>query len=656
MVPTLIFQPDLPHTAPPTPCNHSCRAHWAEEARRILALTRKMEARETTFTLGETGAEEIVSTRLFGYNLELTRHGMFAGLSAQLVANRLFTSPDGAWPPPRWERAGEQSPRLEAPGISGTETTFAVRCSVGGGHASACGVRQRQVLDGFDAGLGSGSSIALVAGKEYAARVALRTSVETSERALEMSFMMSEDDGSGDQIFSYRWLEQTGGQAWHAHSFNFTSPVTTRSAILSLVGHHAGKRKLLVRFWIGAISLMPADNFHGARTDVIHSLRRIGFRGPVRWPGGCYSSVAAPWQQGLLPPDRRPPVKAPPATHFCNAVPGGLLAHTDGYAEHWPSIDEYMKIIRVLRAEPAVGMQVQFGSDEEVASGREFVEYCNGGLSTPMGRLRASRGHPEPFGIQIWYLGNEMGVQGRYPPSGKPGEWANPVAAATAEEYRDILGRVIPALLAVDSSLKLVAANAAPNVSVRFASQERLAAGWNAPYLEQFGSSIWANSHHHYMRQPAMWDPISMTITAKRSHSHAISSLRQFRRHLDSASPHGSYISFDEWALGPPWSTKQFGSPHALYGASLLIQLIRNAASLKLRSANYYEPINEGAIKVGPWNCSLTPLGEAFELLSRHQGNFLLVRTDGERHVDDDDLEMLASSDGRIRGMEPALY
>jgi len=44
------------------------------------------------------------------------------------------------------------------------------------------------------------------------------------------------------------------------------------------------------------------------------------------------------------------------------------------------------------------------GTPEEAAA---WVEYCNGPANTPMGALRASNGHPEPFGVRVWELGNE---------------------------------------------------------------------------------------------------------------------------------------------------------------------------------------------------------------------------------------------------------
>eukprot|EP00326_Haptolina_ericina_P018305 CAMPEP_0181175462 /NCGR_PEP_ID=MMETSP1096-20121128/4092_1 /TAXON_ID=156174 ORGANISM="Chrysochromulina ericina, Strain CCMP281" /NCGR_SAMPLE_ID=MMETSP1096 /ASSEMBLY_ACC=CAM_ASM_000453 /LENGTH=290 /DNA_ID=CAMNT_0023263451 /DNA_START=40 /DNA_END=912 /DNA_ORIENTATION=- len=134
-----------------------------------------------------------------------------------------------------------------------------------------------------------------------------------------------------------------------------------------------------------------------------------------------------------------------------------------------------------------------------------------------------------------------------------------------------------------------------------------------------------------------------MTMAGKLPRSHALASLLVFRKLLDAASPHPSSIALDEWALGPPWSTQRFGLPHAIYGASLLSLITRHAQQLRLTSANYYEPINEGAITVGPWNSTLTPLGHVFELLSRHQDGRLVTLSEEWGHRADDDIECLAS-------------
>eukprot|EP00966_Prymnesium_polylepis_P139985 3233964-Prymnesium_polylepis.1 len=201
--PTLAFQPDFPHTAPPVPCNQTCRALWSSRATERVARAQRLDLLARPLTLSaSTASSSTIETNLFGYNLELTRHGMFAGLSAQMVANRLFASSDGRWPPARWESVSDRPPRLESPGPSGSDATYAVRCTIGGGHAHLCGVRQRKVLTGFDSGLRSGSSIALAAGRAYTVRLALRSTANAGDRALEMSLTLVDEESHGSEILT----------------------------------------------------------------------------------------------------------------------------------------------------------------------------------------------------------------------------------------------------------------------------------------------------------------------------------------------------------------------------------------------------------------------------------------------------------------------
>jgi len=42
-------------------------------------------------------------------------------------------------------------------------------------------------------------------------------------------------------------------------------------------------------------------------------------------------------------------------------------------------------------------------------SARDLVEYCNGGAGTEWGKRRTANGHPEPYRVRYWQLGNELG-------------------------------------------------------------------------------------------------------------------------------------------------------------------------------------------------------------------------------------------------------
>jgi len=215
-----------------------------------------------------------------------------------------------------------------------------------------------------------------------------------------------------------------------------------------------------------ATSLLPQNNFLGMRLDVVDSLADLKFQGPLRYPGGCYAPFYR-WKDGLLPLLARPTSFTPP--NYCLAVAGGVNAYSDGFMQNGPGIDEYMALVSRIGATPAITVPLQFGSEKEITDARDWVEYCNGDSSDPKNvwaALRAARGHPEPYNVKMWYLGNEIAWQLRFPDY--PAS-LNQSGGMTGVEYQRALESLIPALLAVDPSLVLLVVS----------SDER----FNAPWL-----------------------------------------------------------------------------------------------------------------------------------------------------------------------------
>ena len=141
-------------------------------------------------------------------------------------------------------------------------------------------------------------------------------------------------------------------------------------------------------FRAGAVSLMPADNVNGFRPDAmaaLHSLRS----GVYRWPGGNYVS-AFEWRHAIGDPDKRPPEMDP--------VWRTLQSNDVG-------TEEFMTMCKLLGVEAYITVDAGFG---DAWSAGQYVEYVNGAVSTPMGKLRAANGHPEPYGVKFWGIGNEM--------------------------------------------------------------------------------------------------------------------------------------------------------------------------------------------------------------------------------------------------------
>jgi hypothetical protein len=78
-------------------------------------------------------------------------------------------------------------------------------------------------------------------------------------------------------------------------------------------------------------------------------------------------------------------------------------------------IDSFLRLCEDIDCEPILTVNMHI-SDTALAG--RMVEYVNGDTTTPMGQLRLQRGHPQPYNVSIWSLGNEPDIAG--------GEWPVP--------------------------------------------------------------------------------------------------------------------------------------------------------------------------------------------------------------------------------------
>jgi len=111
------------------------------------------------------------------------------------------------------------------------------------------------------------------------------------------------------------------------------------------------------------------------------------------------------------------------------------------------------------------------GSPEEAA---DWVAYCNGALDTPMGRLRAQNGHPEPYNVRVWEIGNEV-----------YGDWQ--VGWTTAGGYVDRYRRFVDALRRAD-----------PTIHVQACGEplQGLASDWNRRLIDECGDVLHTVTDH----------------------------------------------------------------------------------------------------------------------------------------------------------------
>lgn len=146
------------------------------------------------------------------------------------------------------------------------------------------------------------------------------------------------------------------------------------------------------KIYFDEVSLVPTNNFHGIRKEWADFIR-LWKPGILRYPGGSFLQVLNQrWEFGIGHIDQR------------KSDVAGLGKH-DNYSQRFDfGNEEYMKICKEFNIEPFIVTNAFRPAEEEV----NYVEYCNGDTNTFWGKKRAANGHPEPYNVKYWEIGNEM--------------------------------------------------------------------------------------------------------------------------------------------------------------------------------------------------------------------------------------------------------
>ena len=266
------------------------------------------------------------------------------------------------------------------------------------------------------AGDGTGRGIeqprlALIKGKEYVGRIVIAGSPEAVPIKVSLVW------GKGKKGRETVTIDKINSEFTKV-PLHFKAKAPTKNARLRIVGKGKGT------FKIGTVSLMPAENVNGMRPDTLRLIKQLN--SPVyRWPGGNFVS-GYDWKDGIGDPDKRPPRKNPAWTG---------IEHNDF------GVHEFIRFCRQINTEPYIAVNSGLGG---VKSAAELVEYANGAVDTPMGRLRGQNGDPAPFKVKWWGIGNEM-----------YGDWQ--LGHMPLADYVKKHNEFADAMRAVDRSTQLVA-------------------------------------------------------------------------------------------------------------------------------------------------------------------------------------------------------
>ncbi|GGP04829.1 alpha-L-arabinofuranosidase [Cloacibacterium rupense] len=207
------------------------------------------------------------------------------------------------------------------------------------------------------------------------------------------------------------------GKGWQKYAAVFSPKRTVEKAKLQItfVGNGVVNMDM--------ISLFPQDTWKGRkgglRKDLVQKLYDLkpGF---LRFPGGCIvegRTLAERYQW------KKTIGKVEDRENLINKWNNGFAHRLT--PDYWQSFGlgffEYFQLSEDLGAEPlpilSCGMACQFNTaelvkmedlDPYVQDALDLIEFANGDISTPWGKVRAEMGHPKPFNLKFIGIGNEQ--------------------------------------------------------------------------------------------------------------------------------------------------------------------------------------------------------------------------------------------------------
>lgn len=509
---------------------------------------------------------EPISKYLYGQFIEHQGRCIYGGIWAEMIKDRKFLYPINFYFP--WGERKHQSPWR--PLGFDTIVTMDREHSFAGEHTP------RIDLDGVKPRGIEQAKLALEKGQGYEGRIIL-----AGDPSVTVEVSLAWGPGKSERQTITISKLQEDYKKWPLH---FTAGTATINGRLRIVGYGEG------RLSIGAVSLMPADNIEGMRADTIALLKELDAT-VYRWPGGNFVSTYD-WRDGIGERDRRPPRR--------NHAYWSEDVESNDFG-----LDEFMTFCRVIDTDPY--MVVNAGTGDEYSAAAE-VEYLNGSPETRMGKRRAENGHPEPYNVRFWGIGNEM-WQPDYLPLHLYVERHN----RFAEKMRE-----------VDPSIVLV------GVGGLGVNEE-----WTPTMLRECGEHMDLIGEHMYAEGPAA--TIAEGVERMRGGiAHHAQQHRELQMHREERREKIIPIALDEW--NNFWYSPQIygeAAPRyylreALNIAGGLHELYRNTDMIYMANTH---PVNvHGHIKTTDTNAAFEITGLILKMYREHFGE-IPVEVRGERGI-----------------------
>ena len=517
--------------------------------------------------------ENRISPLLYGQFLEFMYEGIKGGLHAELIANRGFDADPRAGLPPRWQRYPDD--RIDDYGIvfkpepralgalserfEGIVEPTAVRIELKPAVVARHGLFQPR--------------IPVRQGLEYRGSIWIKTDGFEGEVRAGL-----EADRSAGPTYDEILIANVSGD-WKRYAFTLTPASSDPLARFVLL--FSGKGTI----WIDQVSLMPGDAVGDVRADTMAKVKALkpAF---IRYPGGNVAQDYH-WQWGIGPRDERP--------SWINLSWNNEIEPSDF------GTDEFIAFARAAGAEPTITVNVD-GRGATVEEAVAWVEYCNGPATSKFGALRAQNGHPEPYGVKYWEIGNEVW-----------GDWVR--GHSDAATYARNLARYVAAMRAIDPSIQVIAVG-----------DNDMA--WNRTVLQNLSDRLeFLAIHHYYSRRDMDGDVknlLARPLHYERFYGEVESELGKLPPNRRPA------LAINEWGLDLTES-QVHSMLGALYGARLMNAFERRGSVVGMSAVS--DLVNGwpgGIIQASRDGLFVTPIYLVNQLYATHLGSErLATRVEG---------------------------
>lgn len=377
--------------------------------------------------------ELVVQTKKVGAEIQPTMYGLFfedinyaadGGLYAELVKNRSFEFPQKLM---GWKTFGKVLLKDDGPF---EKNPHYVRLAYAGHQHKQTGLDN----EGF-------FGIGVKKGQEYRFSVWARIPEGSKPGKIRVELVNTASAGE-QQAFAAETLE-IDTKEWKKYQVMLRPDVTDAKAVLRIF--LAAPQTVDLEH----VSLFPADTWkgheNGLRKDLAQALADIK-PGIFRFPGGCIVegtdlATRYDWKKSVGPVENRPLNENRWQYTFSHRF------YPDYFQSYGLGFYEFFLLSEEIGAEPlpvlSCGLACQFQNsdadahvalcdlDEYVRDALDLIEFANGGIDTPWGKVRADMGHPAPFNLKFIGIGNEQWGK-EYP------EHLEPFVAAIRQAYPEL--------------------------------------------------------------------------------------------------------------------------------------------------------------------------------------------------------------------------